>query len=231
MILQKWDVDIAFLKGSKMLPRCFFAKRFLVGVLFALDICVGGQRICTAEDGAVGQSRPRYYLELNGQRFYRAFTSEKEDQLLKEYIPAGETLEHWNQLMAVHVFLKFPKEIGVDGYLQKMDESIKAKDPANRCEVYKDEKTGQGLLDFLMWAEKPELVAEWNLMLVKYVDDEGLIVYQYAKRHYLSDPHEAQAKELGMEIRKLRETMPPLVVKTDFAEKEEQADETPSAAK
>jgi hypothetical protein len=198
-----------------------YAKRLLIGTIISTIFCAGGQRICRADDGESEQSQARYYITFDGRRFYLAYVSDKQDQKLKEYIPEREDLERWNHLMSIRVFPKFPKDVGVEGYVNEMAEAIKTKDSANRCEVIKNDD-GSQVLDFLMWETKSEYFAEWNLMRVEYIDDVGLVVCQYANRFYFSDPDEAQMIKFGTELRELREKMLPIFEKADFEEREEQ---------
>jgi hypothetical protein len=207
-----------------------FVKKLMIGMFFLMAFRAGGQPSCTADDAQSGQTESRYYLELNGQRFYLAYVSDKQDQYLKEYIPAGENLERWNQLMSIRVFPKFPKDAGVDGYVKNMIEAIKAGDPANRYQVFKDEGGGQ-ILDFLLWTDKPEHFAEWNLMQIEYLDGVGLVVGQYANRFYLSGADEAKMTKFGNDLHKRREKMLSIFKNADFKEQEEQAAETSGAAK
>jgi hypothetical protein len=112
-----------------------------------------------------------------------AFTSKDSPESIREYIPKGESLDHWSRMASVRVF---PKEKKPLDYLQRVGAGIPRTHPAARAQLLKHDKTGDNILDFLMFTADSS-TAEWNLMRARYERGKGLIVYQYAVRFYTVD--------------------------------------------
>ena len=112
-----------------------------------------------------------------------AFTTKDSPESIREYIPKGESLDHWSRMASVRVF---PKENNPLDYLQRVGAHIPRSHPAARAQLLKHDKTGDNILDFLMFTADSS-TAEWNLMRARYEKGKGLIVYQYATRFYTVD--------------------------------------------
>jgi hypothetical protein len=97
---------------------------------------------------------------------------------LREYVPAGETLQNWTKMASVRVFIKEKKPTE---YLNRVGQQVMGSHPAAKAVLFKNDKTGDHVLDFLTFTPD-STVAEWNLMRAKYDKKKGLIVFQYAAR-------------------------------------------------
>lgn len=102
---------------------------------------------------------------------------------LREYLPAGESLDHWNRLASVRVFggLNDPA-----AYLKNVAAGVAKSNPAARYQFLQNNETKDLILDFMVFATDPSkpTFAEWNLMRAVYEEGRGLVVYQYAVRYY-----------------------------------------------
>ncbi len=102
---------------------------------------------------------------------------------LREYIPADETLAHWDHLASIRVFKDLTDPTA---YLNTTADAVAKSNPSAQSRFLQNSQTKQVILDFLTFApaNSPQQFAEWNLMRTKFVPGKGLIVYQYATRYY-----------------------------------------------
>jgi len=125
------------------------------------------------------------YITIGDLKLFKAYSPESPVQL-REYLPVGETFNHWNRLASVRVFKdqKDPKK-----YLDTLGQQVVHSSPAARAQLLKNDKTQSLVLDFMTFslANPKQQFAEWNLMRAKYVKGQGLVVYQYAVRYYTID--------------------------------------------
>ena len=135
----------------------------LLGICLVFLLGTFSYSVCQAADVPTKDSTAQTLVEFGDRHFRLAFKSEKEDESLKEYLPSGEKIEHWNELMTVHVFPKYPKENAVEKYHESLTNVLKAKKPASPFMVLENDKTKQKILDLLMVVDNPERIAEWNL--------------------------------------------------------------------
>jgi hypothetical protein len=189
--------------------RCF---------VLGLALACFGVGIVRADEAPKG-SASKSYLEFGDRKFYSAYSAEKNDVRIHEFLPAGEKRGHWNEMMTIQVFPQFSKELGVDGYLTSLAAEIETSNPAARYAFVKCKNSDQMILDFLVFADKPSEFVEWNLLRAKYEDGVGLTVYQYAKRYYTAGYTEAQGEKIGQEISANRAPLTELFEKADYQEK------------
>ncbi|MBN2578228.1 MAG: hypothetical protein JXB10_04485 [Pirellulales bacterium] len=182
-------------------------------------LAAGVSPVCTAKEALAGKPQQKSYLDFNGRHFYKAFTDSKKNLTMMEYIPRGENIDHWNELMTVMVFPNIPKEVGAKGYLRDMVKQLEANDPPAQYEILGAKDSNVSVLAFLVLQQKPaEIIAEWNLMRFVYIDNAGLIVLQYAKRQYYPN-NDRFSLEMGPELRKWRAEWLTPFLKADFIEK------------
>lgn len=117
-------------------------------------------------------------VAFNQTKFFLRFAPEDSPVKLREYLPAGETLEKWTQMLSARTFtnLADPK-----AYALKLAQDVVKGDPAARSQVLQSDKSGTYVVDFLVFSQTEPPFAEWNLMRVDKVSD-GLRVTQYARR-------------------------------------------------
>jgi hypothetical protein len=124
-------------------------------------------------------------ISIGELKLIRAFASTEQGNELREYLPAGETLQHWQHLASVRVFknLRDP-----DAYLKNVAAAVTKSHPQAHYQVFRN--TDSLVLDFTTFTpdSAPEGFAEWNLMRATYEQGRGLVVYQYAMRLYEISP-------------------------------------------
>jgi hypothetical protein len=184
---------------------------------------VGSQSVCLAE-GEDKNATAKLYIEFGERHFNLAYSAEENGQVVREYLPEGDNLEHWNELMSVHVFPQISKEIAADGYLTALAADVEGSNPAARYAFLKGKNSDQMVLDFLVFGDKPDSYAEWNLMRADYTEGKGLTLYQYAKRYYTENWDAEQAAKSGKDITDHRDANLDLFEKADFQEKQEKTD-------
>jgi hypothetical protein len=122
-------------------------------------------------------------IKIGDKEFVRVTDEENSVNSLREYIPKGETLDHWNRLASVRIFKNQndPKK-----FLGNLASVVSAKTPVNSCRFYRNSKTKDIVLEFLELSPPSDKLhcVEWNMMRAKFVDGTGLVVFQYAMRLY-----------------------------------------------
>jgi len=156
------------------------------------------------------------YVTIGDLKFFKAYAPADSPVQLREYLPAGETFDHWNRMASVRVFKdqKDPKK-----YLDAVAAQVVKSHPAARAQLLQNDKTKTLVLDFMTFPAddvRPRF-AEWNLMRAKYIKGTGLVVYQYAVRFYVV------GKETGALVNAERNKMVAPFESATFEEKEEAA--------
>lgn len=123
------------------------------------------------------------FVTMGDKKFYQIFAPADSPVQLREYIPEGETVEHWSHLVSVRVFKDISNPAA---YLQSFSATLAKYNPMNRFSLLQSNETKDMLLDFLIFGAnaQSQQFAEWSLMRAKYSEGVGLIVYQYAVRYY-----------------------------------------------
>jgi hypothetical protein len=168
-----------------------------------------------------GPARAQPTISIGDFTLVLAFASKDSLESVREYIPKGESLDHWSCMASVRVF---PKEKSPLDYLQRVGARIPGTHPAARAQLLKHDKTGDNILDFVIFTAD-SATAEWNLMRARYEKGKGLVVFQYAKRFYsidknlgpaiiterlkMIDPFEAASFEESKEANQTLEATPP----------------------
>lgn len=136
--------------------------------------------IPTLADAAEAQS-----VTFDKTKFTLAYAPKDSPVSIREYLPPGETLEKWNQMLSSRVFTNLNNP---EAYARDLAKRVAASDPAARSQILRSDKTGGLVVDFLAFspADKEPRFAEWNLMRVEKTPG-GLLVVQYARRFYRID--------------------------------------------
>lgn len=194
------DSSVAWPLASRMKSRVFTA---LFGLLM-LSIN------CEAE-----------VVSIQGQKFLAAFTNQAAAGSIIEYLPKGQTLDHWTNLFAVRLM---PKETSPEDYIVRM-----AKDYANghrnmKFAIGHVESSDRWWVDFItydrekntIWAllsrKSKEKFLEWNFFRAENDASNGMILYQYAERHYYT-----HATDDGLNFKSVRQAMVPFLKTNDFS--------------
>jgi hypothetical protein len=144
--------------------------------------CIAGMALAqdAAPTDADDAAAEKESVQLDGDTLVLAYEGEADGDSIKEYIPADENLESWTKLAAVREFEKLndPK-----GFADEMVKQLEAKDPPARYELLENDKTGEVILDFIVWPADASFV-EFNIFKYQKQDGGGLVSYQYALRAY-----------------------------------------------
>jgi hypothetical protein len=133
-------------------------------------------------------------LEFNAVNFNLAWSDKpSETYYIQEYLPEGEKLESFTQMMTIHLFVTDMKT--KDAVQQKIKELNKRKktDPVCNYEVTESPDGKEFMLDFLMGESKNDemTIVEFNVYRYKQIEisnnKKAIIVYTYTKRSYGED--------------------------------------------
>ncbi|HPR00175.1 MAG: hypothetical protein H6561_18770 [Lewinellaceae bacterium] len=110
---------------------------------------------------------------------------------IQEYLPAGNTLEHFNEMLTIHLFLT---DLSVaDAADQKIEELEQRKQSDSYCSYQaKDSPDGKEvMLEFFVSQSGDEEVVEFNLFHYRQIElspgQKALCIYAYSKRSYGAD--------------------------------------------
>jgi len=130
-------------------------------------------------------------LSFNQTSFNLSWTDKPNDTyFIQEYLPEGEKVKHFNQMLTLHLF---DTNIKVeDAVIQKVEELEirKITDPTCKYKVMKSPDGKEYIVDFLLGESKKDkmTIIEFNIYRYKQVDlgnnKNGLLVYAYSKRAY-----------------------------------------------
>ena len=112
-----------------------------------------------------------------------------EKYYVQEYLPAGETVERFNQMLTIHLFDQSVKpKNGVNQKVAELNERKKS-DPVCNYAVMESPDGKDFLLDFLLSDSKDGRlrIVEFNAYKYKQIeigDRKALLVFAYSKRAY-----------------------------------------------
>jgi len=119
-------------------------------------------------------------IEFNGIKLDQAFHEEKANQLIVEYIPAGETIDHWTTLFAVRMQTVQLSPIEWATNIARM---VTQQNPKLGANVIFSKDTPEKAIVQFITVEKN--IIEYNIWkLMKPADYDGIISYQFAERNY-----------------------------------------------
>ena len=133
-------------------------------------------------------------LEFNAVNFNLVYSDKPSDTYyIQEYLPEGEKLESFTQMMTIHLFVTDIKT--KDAVQQKIKELNKRKKTDAVCnyEVTESPDGKEFMLDFLMGESKNDemTIVEFNVYRYKQIEisnnKKAIIVYAYTKRSYGED--------------------------------------------
>ena len=111
--------------------------------------------------------------------YFKAYENIGANGQIVEYIPKGETLERWNQLIAVRYFSNIDNpKLAVGSFINE----LKIKNPQAKYQVIAKDDKSEYTIDFLTW---PKGGGHMEFNIHRYMKIEGikgLVSYQYAKR-------------------------------------------------
>jgi hypothetical protein len=143
----------------------------IVYLLLLLAAC------CTAAVAKTAPANKPQSVTFGGERLFFAFAGKD----FEEYIPRGETLEHWNRLVSIR---RFDHLDDVEKYAERLAEVVKQSDARSKPIIAYNPKTKVAIIDFVAWP-KDDSYAEFNIFRVEpATNGRGIVAYQYAVREY-----------------------------------------------
>ena len=131
---------------------------------------------------ATEQSQPsaNQTIKFDGNVLELASQEESPGQSLKEFIPAGETLDTWTKLAAIREYKDFDDPKLMVGSLVKQ---LNKQYPDSPSSIIENPTTGEVIVDFVVWPPDASFV-EFNVFKYSKNPEGGLVSQQYALREY-----------------------------------------------
>lgn len=160
-------------------------------ILIALSILLFS---FTTSDNPVDRLGVKGPLEFNKINFKLAWTDKPNDiYYIQEYLPNGEKLESFTQMLTIHLFdtgIKTKDAVG-----QKVKELIERKKTDAVCNYQVSESPDgkEFIVDFLLGESKDDkmTIVEFNVYRYKQIEiskkKKAIIVFAYSKRSYGDD--------------------------------------------
>lgn len=130
-------------------------------------------------------------IEFNKTKFSLAWTAHpKDNYYAQEYLPKNETVEHFNQVLTIHLFVT---DLSVDDAIsQKVSELNKRKetDKVSNFSVIKSPDGKESILDCVLSSGKNDKIDIVEFIVYRYKQVElknnkkALFIYAYSKRSY-----------------------------------------------
>ena len=133
-------------------------------------------------------------LEFDKTTFKLSWTAKpKDNYLIQEYLPEGETSAYFKQMLTIHLFITDIKT--KDAVSQKVNELIARKktDSTYNYQVTESPDGKEFLVDFLLGESKNNemTIVEFNVYRYKQIQiskkQKAIIVFAYSKRSYGDD--------------------------------------------
>jgi hypothetical protein len=155
-------------------------------------------------------------IAIGNRIFFLAGEEKSPNGQLREYLMADETFDHWTHLVAVR---RFPKLKDPKAYIETMAKEYHARRPIMQFAVMRDDARKDWIIDFLDYPDTTDgRFMEWNFFRA-HRSEQGLIVCQYAVRHYYKEKIDEIAPQLGP----TRQAMLGVLLTAEFVESEEPA--------
>ena len=132
-----------------------------------------------------------------------AFEGKNPGETFREYIPAGEKLESWTRFASVR---QYPDQDDPMKLAKNMAQLLAKQNPEFRNAIVRNPKTGDVMIDFIMWPENNKFV-EFNVFIFRKKEAGGVAAQQYAVRAY-----DKQA-DFMKDLKSLRDKLCPLMGK------------------
>ena len=166
-------------------------RHFLLSLSLFLLLCA----TASAGEKTISQDALPEVITFQNVTLHKAFEDEKNGGFITEYIPEGETLEHWNHLFAVRrekiALTPIQRAAGISTHLKKTN-------PEFRSQVLQDKKTGNAGIDFLIWPEDDSF-GEFNTWKFMQGEPGWLYSFQYGFRAYTGTPSDKELKPFMMQ--------------------------------
>lgn len=145
-------------------------------------------------DDAIDRLSVKGPLKFNKAKFDLAWTDKPNDTYyIQEYLPKGEKLESFNQMLTIHFFnIDMELEEAVAKKVQEL-EKRKTTDELCNYQVNESPDGKEFIVDFIVSERKDDKIAtaEFNVYRYKQVQNgvgnKAVLVYAYSKRSYNDD--------------------------------------------
>lgn len=130
-------------------------------------------------------------LEFNNTKFHLTWSSKLNDSMsVQEYVPSGESVEHFHQMMTIHLYdTDAEVKTVVSKMVRELEESKKS-DPVCQYSVIKSPDGKEFILDCILSSSKDNrlTVAEFIVYRFRQVElinqNKAVFIYQYSRRSY-----------------------------------------------
>jgi len=120
-------------------------------------------------------------IRLGDDVYFLAFEESNKEGSLKEFLPAGETLENWTRMVTVRHFKRSrsPKD-----HIAAMAQNYHAQYPHMQFAVFEKKETKEWAMDFIIYPrEQDSGHVEWNYFQAGKVKGvKGIVLNQYVER-------------------------------------------------
>lgn len=132
---------------------------------------------------STGKKNPANTIEFQGQSLRLAYVAESPDpddgRAINEYVPVGESLENWTQLIGIY---HYPHQHDSKSIAGQMVKALKASNPLARSQIRESQDGKRVMLDFITW-DTEKGITEFNIFIYqKHPQGTGLVAQQYALR-------------------------------------------------
>jgi hypothetical protein len=128
---------------------------------------------------------PPKSLEFDNQTLNLAWSGGEPGSLIREYIPAGETLEHWTHLASIREYTG-PAFSAPDGPAELATETLKTTRelyPNTPAAQLENPTNGDTIIYFCAWPDDQSYL-EYNVFKYAKRPAGGIVAWQYALRVY-----------------------------------------------
>lgn len=159
-------------------------------------------------------------VSFDGQDYYLVFVNEGKATSINEYIPAGQKLSNWKEMVALHIYNDIPNQSTLE-FARRLGKTIKQINPQAKFAIIHNPKNNEAVIDFLTWTTSGQFITEFNIFKFRNDPKSGkLTAYQYALRSYGSLKDDFKDKVLNNRIRLVElmatQEFPEFVKKSEF---------------
>lgn len=114
-------------------------------------------------------------VTFDGQDYKLAYVAANTNSVLNEYVPSGYTVDNYEKMMAAGIYRA--QSVTPSQFAEAMGKKLKSDNPKAGFQVIANEKTGEAIIDFLIWQPGSKAPAEFNIFKFKQDTASGDITY------------------------------------------------------
>jgi hypothetical protein len=168
--------------------------------VIALVLMLGSSALAAPPQGPKPAAAPQA-VRFDDQTLTLSFEAGASGETLKEYLPQGQKLDSWTKLAAIREYPNLHDPLALAAGVLKQ---LKQDYPLSPSSIIQNPKTGEVIVDFIVWPEDASFV-EFNIFKYQKRPDGGVSSQQYALREYKNQ--EAFLKSFRPVRRRLVELM------------------------